>query len=138
MRNILTKKQLREQGIYFSSRFKVVFHHFKKGIVAGAGDSRSRCMLCQEQENEGARAYCAQLNVQCSYTVQDPFLGDGAAHTGLGLFTSVGLMKTVPHSQPRSQPNPPLKFSSGVILGPAKLTNLTITHFPLHCTSQEF
>lgn len=117
MRNILTKKQLREQGSILVPDSRLFFITSRKSqwqslgwlvtsyVVRGTRKWRCACLLCPAQ-------------CQCSYIVQDPFLGNGAAHMGLGLFTSVSLIKTVPHSQPRSQPNPPLKFSSQVILGP--------------------
>lgn len=90
------KKQLREQGIYFSSKFKVVPHHFKKVTVVGAGDSWWHHIYRRDRETECVHACLCSARRQCSYTAQDPCLGNSAAHTGLGLFTSINLIKTTP------------------------------------------
>lgn len=111
------KKATQRTRFYFSSRFKVVFHHFKKVTVAELGTA-GHIVCSARNKRMKVCVLTGSAQCQCSYIVQDPFLGNGAAHMGLGLFTSVSLIKIVPHSQPRSQPNPPLKFSSQVILGP--------------------
>lgn len=76
--------------------------------------------VTSEQKETNVCVLAHSVRLLYSYTVQDPCLGNGTTHRGLGLPTSVNPIKAIPTDTLTGQPNldsPSLRPSPQVLLG---------------------
>lgn len=72
----------------FSSRFRAICYHFRGVRAADAGGTHHIVHVWCHQQGECMHTYLL-LSLLTSYTMQCPKPGDGAAHSWLGLLTSI-------------------------------------------------
>lgn len=108
--------------------FQVTVRHC--GVIQARTERSWLYHSCSREQRENKSMLHAYLHLACSlsYTARNPHLGNGPAHSGLGLFTSTNNQGNLPRICPQMSLNcdvPSLRYLSWMMPACVKLTMKT-------------